>query len=148
MELLGSCLRSKRWKPRGSSWKTASLYTRRLLLPKISHKVPSQRHRENCRCLQLTTIDTSTKAHVEYNIKLELSLITRVLRDSPGSWSYHRKEQTLSDIFYSITRYWISVNGKSTTTHIWRRIYLNRDTLQSLMYTTPKMNAFKASCFT
>lgn len=31
---------------------------------------------------------------------------------------------------------------------LWCRIYLNGDTLQSLMYITPKINAFKAWCFT
>ena len=31
---------------------------------------------------------------------------------------------------------------------LWHWIYLNSETLQFLMYTTPKMNPFEASCFT
>ena len=62
------------------------MYTRRFLSLKIldqSYISISKKSRK----LQMFTgdIDASTTAHVEYNIKLELSLIMKVLRNSPGS---------------------------------------------------------------
>ena len=45
--------------------------------------------------------DASITARREYNIKLGTNL--KILRDSPGSWGYHyRNQETLSNLFYFI----------------------------------------------
>ena len=163
MELLGSCLRSERWKARGSELGQLALQAIEFVKYSFTvHKkvvvAENQSYSsisKTSRKLHMFTVDDNRYIN-DSSRRIQLKIRNIPHYKSPqrlaGFVKLPQKAANLiGHILFLNPRLKSVLNicqqGVNYYT-LWRRIYLNRDTLQSLMYITPKINAFKAWCFT
>ena len=70
------------------------------------------------RCLKLADNEASITAHIEYNTKLELSLIIRVLCDTPEFVKLPQKAKTLTELLFHTRMHVVEILGFITSREI------------------------------